>query len=245
MHLSFQERLIYFVLALPAYVLAFTLHEFGHAYTANELGDDTPRRAGKLSLDPLKMMDPMGSLFMALALLFGWPLLGWAYVPINPRNFRNPRRDHIIVSLAGPLANFVQAMAWFFLLLGLRIVARSAGVEYSAEMMLSVLNQTPDVTSLWNAAATVCSIGITLNIALGLFNLLPIPPLDGSYIAENLVPALQPLFATLRPMAFMILFVIIQIPVFQRQFWGPVDAFSDAIVVRAFGYDPQNFERSN
>lgn len=149
---------------LPVLLLALTLHEFAHAWTAVCFGDPTPRRAGRLTLNPLRHLDPLGTLFMFVA-HFGWA----KPVPINPANFTHPRAD-LWVSLAGIIANLLQAvlyalawhLLWHFFPLALGLVLR--------RFLL---------------------LGILLNLSLALFNLLPIFPLDGSHVAKNLLPRPQ------------------------------------------------------
>lgn len=238
---GFQERLLYLILALPAYVTGFTLHEFAHAYVATKLGDDTAQRAGKLSLDPLKMLDPMGSLLLVVTILLGLPLLGFAYVPITPSNFRNPHLDHAKVAIAGPLANFAQAVVWAGLLLGLVSAARLSGHTFSTETVLNAINRRADFSSLWNTFACVCSIGVVLNISLGAFNLLPIPPFDGGTIAESLIPPLRPLYNAIRPMSFFIIFLLIQAGPVLNAVFRPIDSFASGVVLRAFGRDPGDY----
>lgn len=135
-------------------IVAITAHEFAHALVADRLGDPTPRSLGRLSLNPLKHLDPIGTLMMIIA-RFGWG----KPVPIDPYNFRSPRRDELLVSLAGPASNL--------------ILAASAGI-------LNLLLP-PILGSILYLFALV-------NISLGLFNLLPLPPLDGSKIFLNLLP---------------------------------------------------------
>src|SRR5947207_1684668 len=111
-------RLFFMLLDLPAFVAALTVHEFAHAWMANRLGDDTPRRMGRLTLDPLAHLDPIGSLFWVVAALSGFPLLAWAKpVPFNPRNLSQPRRDAILIAIAGPCSNLLQIPIWLLALL--------------------------------------------------------------------------------------------------------------------------------
>ena len=135
-------------------IVAITAHEFAHALVADRLGDPTPRSLGRLSLNPLKHLDPIGTLMMIIA-RFGWG----KPVPIDPYNFRSPRRDELLVSLAGPASNL--------------ILAASAGI-------LNLL--------LPPILGSILYLFALINISLGLFNLLPLPPLDGSKIFLNLLP---------------------------------------------------------
>lgn len=138
-----------FVYNLPGLFIAIIFHELAHGYMAYILGDNTAKNAGRLSLNPIKHIDPVGFVCM-LVFRFGWA----KPVPINPLNFRNRKRDTILVSLAGPLTNFIIAILVSFVILFARIT--------------SPILQKIFVITLW------------YNIMLGVFNLLPFPPLDGS-----------------------------------------------------------------
>ena len=148
---------------IPVLLLALTLHEFGHAWTAVRFGDPTPRLAGRLTLNPLKHLDPLGTVFMFVA-QFGWA----KPVPVNPANFTHPRAD-LWVSLAGIIANLLQAVLYALIWHLLRSIAPAALGWVSPFLIL----------------------GIMVNLSLALFNLLPIFPLDGSHVAKNLLPRRQ------------------------------------------------------
>lgn len=149
------------LLFLPGILLGISVHEFSHGYAAYKLGDDTPLLQGRLTLNPIKHLDPMG--FLCL-LLFGF---GWAKpVVINPRNFKNPRRDDAIVSLAGPTSNFIVA----FLFTGLMKLA-------DIFLPVTLLNQ---------VVFEVLRGTVQINLVLMVFNLLPIPPLDGHHILGSI-----------------------------------------------------------
>ena len=239
--MDFQSRVIYLFLALPAFVLAFTLHEFAHSYTAHRLGDDTAKNAGKMSLDPLKMLDPIGSGVLLLTILMGWPLIGWASVPVTRANFRNPRVDDSIVSVAGPLSNVGQAFAWLALLICWRYAAHAAGADFNYQQLKNIVNAVPNLSSVWTTFASVCAIGVTLNFSLAVFNMLPIPPFDGGFIMQNLVPALRPLYDAMRPFAFIFVLVLINAGPILEPIFRPVSDFSAALVLRGLGQDPQQW----
>lgn len=149
---------------LPVLLLALTLHEFAHAWTAVRFGDLTPQYAGRLTLNPLRHLDPVGTLFMFVA-HFGWA----KPVPVNPRNFTHPWAE-LWVSLAGILANMLQAVGYALLWHAL--------VQYAPEMVGR------EVTRL-------LLLGVMVNLSLALFNLLPIFPLDGSHVVTQLLPRPQ------------------------------------------------------
>lgn len=143
-------------------LLALTVHEYAHARVADRLGDPTARLAGRLSLNPLRHLDLMGTLFL-LVTKFGWG----KPVPIDPFNLRNPRRDQMLISLAGPLTNFATAIL-------IALVSR-----------VFVLFLSPDFTTYYLLLATSL---VAVNLSLGLFNLLPIYPLDGFHVVTGLLP---------------------------------------------------------
>ena len=154
------------LLLIPAILFALTVHEFSHGIVAYKLGDPTAKAAGRLTLNPLSHLDPVGTL-MLLLVHFGWA----KPVPVNPAYFQNPKRDMLWVALAGPASNMVLAF-----LSGLAIRAMSAGPGFyqpgSAGTMI--------ITMLY--------LSLQINLALAVFNLLPIPPLDGSKILYGLLP---------------------------------------------------------
>jgi Zn-dependent protease len=157
-----MNKLIQWLLLVPGAVLAFTIHEFAHALLAVKLGDPSPKEDGRLTLNPLRHLDPIGFL-MILIFRFGWA----KPVRYNPANFKKPVEHSILVALAGPLMNLASG---FIILLVLKFVLpllRGAAGAYA-------------VTVLANAA--------WINLALFIFNLLPLPPLDGSYLVLHSIP---------------------------------------------------------
>lgn len=149
------------LLMLPGILLAISIHEFSHGYAAYKLGDDTPLLQGRLTLNPIKHLDPLGFLCL-LFVGFGWA----KPVVVNPRNFKNPKRDDVIVSLAGPMSNFIMA----FIFTGLmRAVITFSPYSLTTQIILAVFKGT-----------------ISINLVLMVFNLIPIPPLDGHHILGNI-----------------------------------------------------------
>ena len=165
---------IEFILSIPVVLIALVFHEVSHGYAAYKLGDPTARSLGRLSLNPLKHLDPIGALCM---LLFRF---GWARpVPINSRYFKKPRRDMAITAFAGPLCNFILA----FLSLLLYYVAFWGCFHLSVNFQLS------DFISKFLAYLLVfLQISHAMNLSLGIFNLIPIPPLDGSRVLYVFLP---------------------------------------------------------
>lgn len=152
------------ILKLPALLIAVTVHELAHALVADRLGDPTARRLGRITLNPLPHIDPLGALAFILA-GFGWA----KPVPVEPRNLRHPVRDMAFVAVAGPVSNFAAA---FVALVALRLVLRAGGAfPFVAEPLGGIL--------FWV---------YLFNLALGIFNLIPLPPLDGGHFLPYLFP---------------------------------------------------------
>lgn len=161
------------LLALPIILLALCVHETAHGYAANKLGDPTAQNLGRLTLNPIKHLDPIGFLCM---LCFGF---GWAKpVPVNSRYFKKPRRDMAITAVAGPASNLLLALI-FTALLKLFCIILGAN---------SALLSSTFVKNVFTFAYLLLSAGIQLNIGLAIFNLIPIPPLDGSKVLYMFLP---------------------------------------------------------
>jgi Zn-dependent protease len=157
-----MNKLIEWLLLLPGAVFAFTVHEFAHAFLAVRLGDPTPKAEGRLTLNPLKHLDPIGFL-MILIFRFGWA----KPVRYDPRNFKKPVEHSILVALAGPLMNLVSA---FIILLILK---------FTLPLLKGVVGA---------YAVTIIANIIWIDLALFVFNLIPLPPLDGSYLVLHSIP---------------------------------------------------------
>ncbi len=150
------------IYSVPGLIVALSFHEFAHALVADRLGDPTPRRFGRLTLEPWVHLDPVGTLVL-LFYRFGWA----KPVPVNPQYFRRPRQDMVLVALAGPVTNFIIAFV-----LSLVLVAMIFSSPYGAPQ----------------TAIEILRAGVFINLALGVFNLLPVPPLDGSKVLSGLLP---------------------------------------------------------
>jgi len=161
--------------AFTVYVIpilfGITVHEVAHGWMARRFGDRTAEILGRLTLNPIKHIDPIGTVVVPLLTFWsGGFLFGWAKpVPINPRSLRNPKRDMIAVALAGPGANLLMAIGWALLYQLLRLTGDGSG---SAEIFFISMSR----------------IGVFFNVLLMVFNLLPIPPLDGGRVLRGLVP---------------------------------------------------------
>ncbi len=174
------------VSAIPI-LLAITLHEVSHGRVARHFGDRTAEAQGRLSLNPLRHIDPIGTVLVpALLLWMGGLLFGWAKpVPVDPRNLRRPRKDMVWVAAAGPASNIVMALGWAIVL----SVAQRRGGGTVAEWL-----------------QVMASIGVSINLLLAVFNMLPIPPLDGGRVLANLLPPgpLSRLMAKIEPFGLFI-----------------------------------------
>lgn len=188
-------------------LLAISAHEAAHAWMSNRFGDDTARLLGRITLNPVAHTDPIGTLLIPVVnfisgAMFGVipPLIGWGKpTPVNPLRWRNKDLANVMVSIAGILANLLIAIIGFVLLK----IAVTQGWEYSARGSI----KEPIILFLEQL--------LFMNVSLAVFNLLPIPPLDGSKVLETFLPAsMQPLLETLERYSFLLLMVFIYIGVF-------------------------------
>jgi Zn-dependent protease len=183
-------------ISLPPLLLALTLHELAHGYVALQFGDETARWAGRLTLNPIRHMDPLGTFFILFGMITRTPVIGWAKpVPVNPHNLRRPHTDMIWVALAGPAMNLLLAVAsalalkWFP---SPQWWAASPLATSIAIPLFGMLN-----ASMW------------INVGLGIFNLLPVPPLDGARVLNGVLPRRQAItFSQLEPYGFIILLLL-------------------------------------
>ena len=184
---------------------AVILHEIAHGAVALRLGDDTAKRMGRLTLNPLPHIDPIGTVVLPALLLFvGAPVFGYARpVPVNYAKLRAPRRDMVLVALAGPLTNLVLAAA-------------SALVFHQLYGYLGGVAALPETPATRVAATVVVPLalmaqhGVVINVVLAVFNLLPIPPLDGGRVLAGILPAAQARrFAAIEPFGFLIVVVLL------------------------------------
>lgn len=163
------------LLFLPVLLLSVVLHEVAHGWVALRQGDDTALRAGRLTLNPVRHIDVMGSILVPVLLWFapGNVLFGWAKpVPVDPRNYHEPRRGDILVSLAGIAVNLILAVLFTLLVVAAVYTGR----------LVPALSVAADVVSQMG------QIGILLNLILAFFNLIPLPPLDGSHVVYQFLP---------------------------------------------------------
>ncbi|MBI4872415.1 MAG: site-2 protease family protein [Candidatus Riflebacteria bacterium] len=171
-YVSLIDAAVLFVGNIVVFLVAITLHEFGHAAVATWLGDSTARAQGRLSLNPLRHLDPIGTLLI-LSVQFGFA----KPVPVNPARFRHPRRDQVLVALAGPLMNL--------LLCALCLAALRFASALPVLAIPGAAGVAGDLLRLFLA------IGAVMNAILAVFNLIPIPPLDGSHLLESVLDPRQ------------------------------------------------------
>jgi Zn-dependent protease len=176
-------------------LFSLTVHEMAHAWTADRLGDPTARQLGRVSLNPLVHADPIGTiLFPLIALIARVPLIGWAKpVPVSLRHLRHPRRDFVMVAAAGPTSNLV--------------------IAFVASALLTVMPVSPVVLGEPNVSvplASLLTMAVHLNVLLAVFNMLPIPPLDGGNVLSGLLPRpLASIFDQIRPYGFLLLYALL------------------------------------
>ncbi len=166
-----SQGLMNVILLVPTFLFSLCAHEFAHAWTAEKRGDPTPRSLGRLSMHPLAHADMVGTLILpTLCIYYGMPFFGWARpVPIDARNFRHGRRDVALVAIAGPVMNLILA-----------------GI---ATAFLGILIRTPRIPeNLMETLQMFSVVSIQVNLSLAIFNLLPIPPLDGFNVIQAFLP---------------------------------------------------------
>jgi Zn-dependent protease len=195
-------------------VALLTFHEFGHAWTAWKCGDDTARLQGRVSLNPIVHIDPIGTVVLPLIMIFmpgaGHYLIGWAKpVPVNPYNLNQPKRDDILVTMAGPGMNLILAIG----LVGLA----KAGLMFHGDQM-----------------AQYCVMAAALSLLLCFFNLIPVPPLDGSQVMRVVTGMSHEAFANFARFGFIIVIVLLQIPPVRDTLWGATYGTLD-LLLRIFG----------
>jgi Zn-dependent protease len=186
-----NDSILQFIILAPPVLLALTVHEFAHGYVAFRLGDPTARASGRLTLNPLKHLDPLGTIAFFIF------HIGWAKpVPVNPAYFKNPQKDMLWVALAGPLTNLSLALISALMTRIVWFLAKILPYSALGEAVLVPLNSIL-IASVW------------INLVLCIFNFLPIPPLDGSRILAGLLPPdLARSYASIERYGFILILVL-------------------------------------
>lgn len=198
--------------------MSITFHEFAHAFAAHLKGDDTAKRAGRLSMNPMVHIDPIGTVLIPLLGIFmHFPLIGWAKpVPVNPNRYKDPENDDYWVSIAGPGSNMLLAIL-------ASIMLRLIFIGISPTSAL--------VSGFMTSAIQFLFLMVRLNITLALFNMVPIPPLDGSWILRSVGgQAVAPIMSILETHGFILLLILFYSGVLW-QFLGPMANYITAMLL--------------
>ncbi len=204
------------VINLVVLLFSLSVHESAHAWAANRLGDPTARDLGRITLNPIVHMDLIGTvLFPIVGLLGGGVVFGWAKpVPVNPNNLRRPNRDHALVAAAGPASNVLAAV-------GFLLASKVLGMLFPAQIAAQ--------HAVFFPLYLLFRVGLMLNVILAVFNLFPIPPLDGSWILSRLFPGqVGSLIEQARPYGFLLLILLIWSGVFSSVI-GPILLFVQSL----------------
>lgn len=191
-----------FILYMVALVFSLSVHESAHAWMSNRFGDDLARLQGRITLNPASHVDPIGTLlFPAISFFTGAPLIGWAKpTPVNPLKWRNKNVANFWVSVAGVICNFIIAIA-----AGIAI-----RILYSTGVINNRFQLVGTDSTIAHGAIELIFVFFTLNVALGVFNLLPIPPLDGSKVLASILPSsFESALEALERFGFLLLFIAI------------------------------------
>ncbi len=206
-----------FLLILPILLISVIVHEVAHGYTALRLGDPTAKQAGRLTANPIPHIDLVGSILVPLlsVIVAGRVFIAWAKpVPVNPANFQNFRRDDILVSVMGPASNIALAFV-FSIITGLVLMVSPGDPTGATEFFVRIMLN-----------------GIYLNVILAIFNMLPIPPLDGSHILASLLP--QQLGDNYRRIGFLGIFIVLLLlnnPTFRGIFMSIIEAVVTPFII--------------
>lgn len=211
-------NLVEFLVQYAFFLFSAAVHESAHAWSAYKFGDPTAKLQNRVSLNPANHIDILGTVIIPfMVFLSGVPIIGWAKpTPVNPENFSNPRRDSMFVSGAGPVSNLISVLL--------------LAVLWHAAFTIRGVN--PQVAILF---CYVLGMGIAVNLMLAVFNMLPIPPLDGSGVLEGLLPeSLLPLYAKIRPYGFIILLVLFYMTGLSAWIWRIIEYLGKLLGVAWF-----------
>jgi Zn-dependent protease len=210
------HKIVDFVIQLAVILFAISFHESAHAWSALKFGDTTARDLGRISLNPIRHIDPFGSILLPILSYF---LAGFIFgaakpTPVDLRNTKDPRTANLVVSAAGPLSNFLLATIGIVVLRSIRMGNPATMVD-----LVQALNGEPFAAGVLAPIAYLLFYFVLVNAMLGVFNLIPIPPLDGSGVLASLGgPAAQRLLATIAPFGFFILILLLSTRILNRIF---------------------------
>jgi Zn-dependent protease len=182
-----SPKLVYSLFQLIAFLFAISVHESAHAWTANRRGDPTARMLGRVTLNPIKHIDIFGTIILPLvAMLTGVPVIGWAKpTPVDPRNFKNPVLDDILTAVAGPVSNFLVATLAVLALGAIKLTS-----PLGRQLIFGIPNGwIPAGNSFLVPMCLLLYELMVINVVLAVFNLIPVPPLDGSHVVRHFMPA--------------------------------------------------------
>ncbi len=208
--MDFNLKLI--LIQAPVILFALTIHEYCHGLAANYLGDDTALRNGRLTLNPIAHLDVFGTILM-FVVGFGWA----KPVPVNPLNFKDPKKGMLLVALAGPASNLLTAIV--------------AGL-FLRSLVPSIMTSDQDISGLYATLLVVIVLSIIYGVGLAIFNILPIPPLDGSRVLYGLLPERQAYtYSRFEPYGVMVLFALFLFGgrAFSVVIWYPVSIITELI----------------
>lgn len=219
--MQFDQQTVYALIAVGIMLLVgFPVHEFMHAFAANRLGDSTARWQGRLTLDPRVHIDPLGASLLALSALFGGIFIGWARpTPVNPMNLQGGRRGEAVVAVAGPLSNL--ALAAITAVVFRLVLSNGQGIVDATSMQV------------WETLINILFFFVSINVSLMIFNLLPVPPLDGWAALLGIVDnklhwqlrSFQARYAQFIPIVFLVIILA-----GGRVLGGAIDSVTNALV---------------
>ena len=208
----FDLNIKFLIIFVPVILFSLTIHEYAHAYIAYKLGDDTAKRLGRLTLNPLKHLDPLGTILL-LIVHFGWA----KPVPVDPRNFKDPKKDMLYVAIAGPISNILTAVVAAVIL---KAILLNYGLFVDSASVLEPIIQ----TLYWL---------IFIGVVLAVFNMLPFPPLDGSRVLYGLLP--DSLGNSIRQIETYGIFILFGIILLGGSIFSKIITFPFVVFMNIFG----------
>ena len=223
------------IFQIIAFLFAISIHESAHAWSAYHLGDDTASLLGRISLNPIRHIDPIGTILLPLmAVITHVPLLGWAKpTPVNLLRLRHRIRDNALIAAAGPISNFMIAVIAVILL----FILRSRSWEAAQGIVSRVgFGRMEMGDSIMTPLVLLIYSFMVVNVILGIFNLFPIPPLDGSHVLEALLPdRAREMYSSIGTYGTLLLLLLLwQTNIFSRMIYPPLNFFNSLLLPRFF-----------